>query len=146
MFRQVFMVFFGVCRADLETRHHLHESPAVMTIPLWILMAGSIVAGLFWLPFDLFVPFERWLAPVMERNGEVHAAAAGAGLEAPLMLASLAMAAGGNGLAHQMDSRESLRPETFTEALGGCPYRPVLNKFWLCSLHGLDSSCRTLTH
>src|SRR5206468_5942189 len=72
--------------------------PIFMTIPLWILMAGSIVAGLLWLPFDLFVPFERWLAPVMEHHGEVHAAAAGAGLESLLMLTSLAMAAGGIGL------------------------------------------------
>src|SRR5262249_37000708 len=40
MFRQVFMVFFGECRADHETQHHLHESPAVMTTPLWIL-AGA---------------------------------------------------------------------------------------------------------
>src|SRR5437764_412123 len=119
MFRQVFMVFFGECRADHETRHHLHESPAVMTIPLWILMAGSIVAGLLWLPFDLFVPFERWLAPVMDRHGEVHAAAAGAGREALLMLTSLAAAAGGIGLAYRMYASESLRPETFSEALGG---------------------------
>src|SRR5207237_1212934 len=69
MFRQVFMVFFGTCRADLETRHHLHESPSVMTIPLWILMGGSILAGLLWLPFDLFTPFEHWLAPVMAHHG-----------------------------------------------------------------------------
>src|SRR2546425_12450343 len=82
-------------RADPETRHHLHESPAVMTIPLWILMGGSILAGLLWLPFDLFVPFERWLAPVMEQHGEAQAATAGAGLESLLMLTSLAFAAGG---------------------------------------------------
>src|SRR5205809_79996 len=137
MFRQVFMVFFGVCRADLETRHHLHESPAVMTIPLWILMAGSIVAGLLSLPFDLFVPFERWLAPVMEHHGEVHAAAAGAGREALLMLTSLAAAAGGIGLAYRMYASESLRPETFSEALGGLPYRAVLNKYWVDELYGL---------
>jgi len=137
MFRQVFMVFFGTCRADLETRHHLHESPAVMTVPLWILMGGSILAGLLWLPFDLFVPFERWLAPVMEHHGEVHAAAAGAGREALLMLTSLAAAAGGIGLAYRMYASESLRPETFSEALGGLPYRPVLNKYWVDELYGL---------
>src|SRR5438094_669666 len=137
MFRQVFMVFFGTCRADLETRHHLHESPAVMTIPLWILMGGSILAGLLWLPFGLFVPFERWLAPVMEHHGEVHAAAAGAGLEALLMVTSLAAAAGGIGLAYRMYASESLRPETFSEALGGLPYRAVLNKYWVDELYGL---------
>jgi len=137
MFRQVFMVFFGTCRADLETRHHLHESPAVMTIPLWILMGGSILAGLLWLPFDLFVPFEHWLAPVMEHHGEAQAATAGAGLESLLMLTSLAFAAGGIGLAYRMYSSESLRPETFSEALGGLPYRAVLNKYWVDELYGL---------
>ena len=137
MFRQVFMVFFGTCRADLETRHHLHESPAVMTIPLWILMGGSILAGLLWLPFDLFTPFERWLAPVMAHHGEAQAATAGAGLESLLMLTSLAFAAGGIGLAYRMYASESLRPETFSEALGGLPYRAVLNKYWIDELYGL---------
>src|SRR5436309_2171188 len=135
MFRQVFMVFFGTCRADLETRHHLHESPAVMTIPLWILMGGSILAGLLWLPFDLFLPFEHWLAPVMEQHGEAQAATAGAGLESLLMLTSLAFAAGGIGLAYRMYASESLRPETFSEALGGLPYRTVLNKSWVDELY-----------
>src|SRR5438093_11947172 len=91
------MVFFGTCRADLETRHHLHESPAVMTIPLWILMGGSILAGLLWLPFDLFVPFEHWLAPVMEQHGEAQAATAGAGFESLLMITSLSLSAGRRG-------------------------------------------------
>src|SRR5438128_11648738 len=107
MYRHVFMFFFGTCRADLETRHHLHESPAVMTVPLWILMGGAILAGLLWLPFDLFVPFERWLAPVMEHHGAAEAAPAGAGLESLLMLASLAAVAGGIGLAYRVHASGS---------------------------------------
>jgi NADH-quinone oxidoreductase subunit L len=137
MFRQVFMVFFGICRADAETRHHLHESPAVMTVPLWILMGGSILAGLLWLPFDLFTPFEHWLAPVMQHHGEAEAASGGAGLESLLMLTSLAFAAGGIALAYRMYVSGSLRPETFSEALGGLPYRSVLNKYWVDELYGL---------
>jgi NADH-quinone oxidoreductase subunit L len=137
MFRQVFMVFFGTCRADPETRHHLHESPAVMTIPLWLLMAGAVLAGFLWLPFGLFVPFEHWLAPVIEHHGEVHAATSGRGVEALLMLVSLGAAAGGIGLAYRMYASESLRPETFTEALGGLPYRAVLGKYWVDELYDL---------
>ena len=34
MFRQVFMTFFGECRADHHTQEHLHESPPAMTVPL----------------------------------------------------------------------------------------------------------------
>lgn len=42
MFRLVFLAFFGKPRSE----HHVHESPAVMTIPLWILAAGAAVIGL----------------------------------------------------------------------------------------------------
>jgi NADH-quinone oxidoreductase subunit L len=33
MFRQLFMVFHGECRADPHVKAHLHESPATMTMP-----------------------------------------------------------------------------------------------------------------
>jgi len=138
MFRQVFMVFFGECRADHETQHHLHESPAVMTLPLWILMGGSIVAGLLWIP-HIFLPFEHWLEPVMAHQGAAHAeaATAGVGAELGLMLLSVAVAVSGIGLAYLMYYRRSIRPETFSEALGGVPYRAVLNKYWVDELYGL---------
>ncbi len=45
MFRQLFMVFHGECRADDHAKAHLHESPASMTLPLIILAAGSIFTG-----------------------------------------------------------------------------------------------------
>ncbi len=37
MFRMLFNTFFGECRASDEVKHHIHESPKVMTIPLAIL-------------------------------------------------------------------------------------------------------------
>ena len=45
MFRQLFMTFFGECRADHHTQEHLHESPPVMTMPLVILAVGAVFAG-----------------------------------------------------------------------------------------------------
>ena len=77
MFRQVFMVFFGECRADHETQHHLHESPPVMTVPLWLLAGGAILAG--WLGFPHHSLFEGWLEPVMGH----YAAATASHAEAP---------------------------------------------------------------
>ena len=53
------------------------------------------------------------------------------------MLTSLAVALGGIALAYRMYYRESLRPETFSEALGGLPYRAVLNKYWVDELYDL---------
>ena len=42
MFRLVFLTFFGKPRKEL----HVHESPAVMTVPLWLLAVGSAVLGI----------------------------------------------------------------------------------------------------
>lgn len=43
MFRLFFLTFLGKAR---NTRVHAHESPSVMTLPLWTLAAGSVVVGL----------------------------------------------------------------------------------------------------
>jgi NADH-quinone oxidoreductase subunit L len=45
MFRQFFLVFHGESRVAAEIRSHIHESPPVMTVPLVLLGAGSILAG-----------------------------------------------------------------------------------------------------
>jgi NADH-quinone oxidoreductase subunit L len=135
MFRQVFMVFFGECRADHDTQHHLHESPSVMTVPLWVLAGGSILAGYLGLPHASV--FEHWLEPVMGHPGAEHAETAGTGMELLLMVISVVVAAGGVGLAYLMYYRRRLRPETFSEALGGAPYRLVLNKYFVDELYQL---------
>jgi NADH-quinone oxidoreductase subunit L len=49
MGRQLKMVFFGSPRH--EAAEHAHESPPVMTTPLWILAALSVVGGFLNLPF-----------------------------------------------------------------------------------------------
>ena len=58
MFRQLFMVFHGECRADAHAKAHLHESPAVMTLPLIVLAIGSIFAG--WLGAPEYLWGSRW--------------------------------------------------------------------------------------
>jgi len=136
MFRQVFMVFFGECRADHETQHHLHESPPVMTVPLWILAGGSVLAGLLWIP-HVFQPFEHWLEPVMAHPAAGHAETAAVGTELGLMALSVAVALAGIGLAWLMYYRRSLRPELFSAALGGLPYRLVLNKYFVDEVYDL---------
>jgi NADH-quinone oxidoreductase subunit L len=46
-FRMFFMTFHGTERMDDETRHHLHESPAVVTIPLVLLAIPAALIGWF---------------------------------------------------------------------------------------------------
>ena len=65
MFRQLFMVFHGECRADGHTKAHLHESPAVMTWPLVILAIGSIFTGWLGAPEYLWGNrWDHWLEPI----------------------------------------------------------------------------------
>ena len=51
-FRAVFMAFWGEAR-DQHIHEHAHESPGVMTRPLWVLAFLAVVGGLLNLPFLL---------------------------------------------------------------------------------------------
>jgi len=44
--RLLFLTFHGKPRADHDTMHHVHESPMVMLVPLFVLAAGAIGAGI----------------------------------------------------------------------------------------------------
>lgn len=61
-FRAVFMTFHGQPR-DQHLYDHVHESGPIMTVPLWILAALSLVGGVINLPFVLTL--EHWLEPVI---------------------------------------------------------------------------------
>jgi NADH-quinone oxidoreductase subunit L len=51
--RLLFMTFHGTPRADEKVMAHVHESPKVMLIPLFVLAAGAVFAGA--LGYSLFV-------------------------------------------------------------------------------------------
>jgi NADH-quinone oxidoreductase subunit L len=96
MFRLVRMTFAGEFRGTHDQEHHLHESPATMTVPLWVLAAGSTVAGLVWVPFGLSDFFPRFLGSAV---AEVPEHEFPHGVELGLMALSLAAAFAGIALA-----------------------------------------------
>ncbi len=53
MFRLFFLTFTGASRADEEKRHHIHESPPVMWVPLAALGVLSFVGGMIGWPSAL---------------------------------------------------------------------------------------------
>lgn len=68
MFRLLFITFSGKFRGTQEQEHHLHESPAAITIPLIILAVLSIVGGFVGVPEALLHGGDRlgeFLAPVI---------------------------------------------------------------------------------
>jgi NADH-quinone oxidoreductase subunit L len=75
MFRLLFVTFFGKFRGTHEQEHHLHESPASMTIPLVILCILSVFGGLLNVP-EIFGGnawahhyFSHMIVPVGEAHG-----------------------------------------------------------------------------
>ncbi len=68
MFRLYFITFRGSFRGTHEQAHHLHESPAAMTIPLIILAILSVVGGAIGVPEALGGKHElaQFLAPVIK--------------------------------------------------------------------------------
>jgi NADH-quinone oxidoreductase subunit L len=50
MFRLYFLTFTGTFRGTDDQHHHLHESPAAMTIPLILLAVLSVIGGYVGLP------------------------------------------------------------------------------------------------
>ncbi len=74
MFRLYFFTFTGSFRGTHEQQHHLHESPAAMTIPLIVLAILSVVGGYIGLPavFSEHHMLGEYLSPVVQNFGVHH--------------------------------------------------------------------------
>ena len=91
-FRLVFLAFFTGPRMSKNVAHHAHESPRVMTWPLIVLAALTLVAGAaVGIPFEHGTPFARFLSPVLPLHEGEHSGAAGIML---LVLSMIVVAAG----------------------------------------------------
>jgi NADH-quinone oxidoreductase subunit L len=77
MFRLLFLTFFGSFRGTEEQQHHLHESPASMTVPLVVLAILSTISGFWGFPQfeDTNIPFpnlvHEFLHPVFANSDHV---------------------------------------------------------------------------
>ncbi|PYM06269.1 MAG: NADH-quinone oxidoreductase subunit L [Candidatus Rokuibacteriota bacterium] len=91
-FRLLFLAFYCAPRMSPEAAHHVHESPTVMTVPLMVLAALTVVTG-----FAIGIPsgegtlFAQFLAPVFPPHEVEHG---GFGAYALLLLSVIVVAAG----------------------------------------------------
>ncbi len=105
-FRLVFLAFFGGPRMPKDVTHHIHESPAVMTIPLIVLAALTVVAGLaVGIPSSHGTPFARFLTPVLPLPAGEHSA----GVAFTLLVLSALVAIAGVALAWFVYGRMPVR-------------------------------------
>ncbi|HYX26104.1 MAG TPA: NADH-quinone oxidoreductase subunit L, partial [Thermoanaerobaculia bacterium] len=135
MFRSVFLTFFGSFRGTHEQEHHLHESPPVMTIPLWILAAGAVVAGFVGVPKVLggIDRFHDWLQPVLFHPDQPEMAA---GTEVLLIVIAVIVAAAGIFLAWRVYSGEDgVANERAWAARFPTVHRVLANKYYVDEIY-----------
>jgi NADH-quinone oxidoreductase subunit L len=73
MFRMMYLTFWGKFRGTHEQEHHVHESPASMTVPLIVLAILSAIAGMIGVPAVMGGHHElgAYLAPVFEASHKI---------------------------------------------------------------------------
>ena len=153
MFRLIYLTFYSKPRMSHEVEHHIHESPASMTMPLVVLAVMSLFAGFLGFPQSLARlvgihaetnRFEAYLAPVFAKEAPVLAKeepgqlAAGAkeeehtsGTEYLLMLLSVGAAAFGwfmAGRSYREADKGYVEP---INALSPPVYNTLLNKYYV---------------
>jgi NADH-quinone oxidoreductase subunit L len=132
MWRLVLLTFFGPARVDPEVSHHVHESPPVMAVPLWILAILAAAAGVWGLPSQEGSAIAHFLEPVL--RPVAGAAEPHHGPAWGLMAVSVAAALAGIAVAVQMYGRGGID-------LGkiGVPqnavHRILLNKYYVDELY-----------
>src|SRR5216110_603863 len=129
--RLLFLAFYSSPRMSREAAHHVHESPAVMTLPLWALAVLTAVAGLLvGIPSEHGTPFAKFLAPVFARDAEAHSGS----VAYVLLILSVVVVAAGITLAWFMYVSSRVRAETI-----GRPRTPLhallLNAYYVDRLY-----------
>ncbi len=71
MFRLMYLTFFKEFRGTEEQKHHLHESPSLITIPLVILAVLAVIGGAINLPGSTWL--NHFLEPILSGKHEEHA-------------------------------------------------------------------------
>ncbi len=150
MFRLIGLTFWGTFRGPKAVWDKIHESPAVMTIPLILLAIPTVLLGAY-----LGLPLgdsriAHWLEPVFAEglhvlHGEAEPAYQLFGIDGVLILASVTIAAIGLAIAWRLFGvnigriRLPSRPERVRELSARVPflYRASLNKWWFDDLNHL---------
>jgi NADH-quinone oxidoreductase subunit L len=143
MFRSYYLTFEGKFRGTHDQEHHLHESPASMTVPLWVLAIGAIGAGWVGIPKLLSAGrdlnwFHHWLEPIIAVPQGLEAGEHNVGVPTEWLLMLLAVAAGVGGwlIARSIygGTRGLTADRNFQQRSPGL-YRTLANKYYVDELY-----------
>ncbi|MCO6147862.1 NADH-quinone oxidoreductase subunit L [Flavobacterium sp. NRK1] len=128
MFRLLYLTFYKDFRGTEEQKHHLHESPGLITFPLIVLSLLALVGGIINLPGSNWL--NHYLAPVIAKPAEHHALDGSA-----YMLMGLAVAGAliGIGIAYYKYIKQSAVPGQDSEITGFA--KVLYNKFYVDEIY-----------
>jgi len=129
--RMLFLAFYSGPRMSREAAHHVHESPGVMTFPLWVLAILTVITGIaFGIPSDHGTRFERFLAPVfpVHESGQSGVVALMLLVSAVMAFVAGVMVAWSRYMASAVRAEEIGRPRTPIHAL-------LLNAYYVDALY-----------
>ena len=95
MFRLYYLTFHGEFRGTEEQKHHLHESPSNMTLPLIVLAVLSAIGGFINLPHFIghghYEKLAHWLSPIIneQAKNQLEANLSGVKVSTELILLAL---------------------------------------------------------
>ncbi len=129
MFRLMYLTFYKNFRGTDEQKHHLHESPALITFPLVVLAVLAAIGGAISLPGNSWL--NNYLAPLFgEKAGEAHHLGT---MEYSLMAVATIGALIGIGIAYAKYIKKSELPEPDENITG---FTKVLyNKYYIDEIY-----------
>ena len=141
----MYLTFHGNERMDEHTKHHIHESPKAMTVPLMVLAVLSVIGGWVGIPhiFGVTNYFEHWLEPVVAvgrghdaASEVVHTSAGGygTGMEIGLMAASVVLVLIAIFLAFTFYNKRTELATAWREKLSGL-HKVLLNKYYVDEIY-----------
>ncbi len=125
MFRLMYLTFFKDFRGTDEQKHHLHESPSLITTPLVVLGFLAAIGGVINMPGSNWL--NHYLAPVLAKTGhEAHHLGA---TEYMLMAIATVGALIGIGIAYSKYIKQSQVPAEDSEIQGVA--KVLYNKYYV---------------
>lgn len=124
MFRLMYLTFFKEFRGTEEQKHHLHESPGLITFPLIVLGTLAAVGGMINLPGNAWL--HHYLSPLFSKVSEEHSLGT---TEYMLMGIALVGAFIGIGTAYSKYIKQNNVPEEDDKIIGFA--KVLYNKYYV---------------
>ncbi len=132
--RLIFMTFHGQPRASHDVMHHVHESPPVMLIPLYILAVGALFAGVVFHQYFLGEAYSEFWKQALFNLPENNIRTESEEVALWVELAPFVAMVIGFVLAYQFYIRKPELPRQFAESQRGL-YQFLLNKWYFDELY-----------